>query len=374
MTMGESTPIVRVDGLWVAYRGQRGEVPAVRGVSFDVGPGETVGLIGESGSGKSTISLAIMGLLPANAKVIGGTIQLSGGGNGRTASPGHGPKVRGAGVPRADPASQPTVDLLQLSDRQLRTFRWSAVALVPQGAISALNPVLRVGEHFEETAAAHEYPLAAARAQARELIERVRLDPDQTWRAYPHELSGGMRQRVLIALALLLRPRLLVLDEPTTALDTITQRSILDVLQELRRSEDLAILFISHDLAVAAELSDRIVTMYAGQVVEVGMTAELVARSHHPYTIGLLEAIPRLHGDNAGVRAIPGSPPDLARLPAGCPFVPRCPLAATVCIEQDPDLVAIATRHSVACHRWAEAGALRVVKDDARRDGEAASA
>jgi len=373
MTKVESVPIVRVDGLWVAYRAQRGEVPAVRGVSFDIGPGETVGLIGESGSGKSTIALTIMGLLPANAKVIGGTIQLTDGGNGRTANAGHGQLVRGAGAQGTDRAGEPTVDLLQLTERQLRAFRWSAVALVPQGSISALNPVLRVGEHFEETAAAHDQPLAAARLRARELLERVRLDPARMWRAYPHELSGGMRQRVLIALALLLRPPLLILDEPTTALDTITQRSILDVLQELRRSEDLAILFVSHDLAVAAELSDRIVTTYAGHVVEVGMTAELVARSQHPYTIGLLEAIPRLNADNTGVRAIPGAPPDLARLPAGCPFEPRCPLAAAICVDRDPELVVIAPGHSVACHRWGEAGALRRAKADARY-GEAASA
>ena len=359
MTMVETAPIVRVDGLWVAYRGQRGEVPAVRGVSFDIGPGETVGLIGESGSGKSTIALAIMGLLPANARVIDGQIQLSAGAE----RPAKG----------ADRANEATVDLLRLSDRQLRGIRWSAVALVPQGAISALNPVLRVGEHFEETAAAHHHPLAAARVRAHELLERVRLDPDRTWRAYPHELSGGMRQRVLIALALLLRPRLLILDEPTTALDTITQRSILDVLRELRRSEDLAILFVSHDLAVAAELSDRTVTMYAGRVVEVGGTADLISRSRHPYTIGLLEAIPRLHGDNTSVRAIPGSPPDLARLPPGCPFEPRCPLAATICVQRDPELVEIVPRHSVACHRWSEAGALRADKDDGRHR-EAASA
>ena len=373
MTMGESAPIVRVDDLWVAYRGQRGEVAAVRGVSFDVGPGETVGLIGESGSGKSTIALTIMGLLPANAKVIGGRIQLANGSNGRSATAGPSSTVRGVGTRGESPAKPPNVDLLQLPERQLRAFRWSAVALVPQGAISALNPVLRVGEHFEETAAANGSTADVARSRARELLERVRLDPDRTWRAYPHELSGGMRQRVLIALALLLRPRLLILDEPTTALDTITQRSILDVLQDLRRSEDLAILFVSHDLAVAAELSDRIVTMYAGHVVEVGTTAELVVRSQHPYTIGLLEAIPRLHADNTGVRAIPGSPPDLARLPAGCPFEPRCPLAAAICVEQDPQLVPIALRHSVACHRWAEAGTLRRVKTDAERQGIASA-
>jgi peptide/nickel transport system ATP-binding protein len=373
MTIRESAPIVRVDDLWVTYRGQRGEVPAVRGASFEIGPGETVGLIGESGSGKSTIALAIMGLLPANAAVIDGRILLRNGGAGQEPNAGYGSRLRGADRRGEDHPSDPSVDLLRLPERQLQAFRWSAVALVPQGAISALNPVLRVGEHFEETAAAKRHPLEAARARARELLERVRLDPDRTWRAYPHELSGGMRQRALIALALLLQPRLLILDEPTTALDTITQRSILDVLQDLRHSEDLAILFVSHDLAVAAELSDRVVTMYAGRVVEVGTTAEILRQSHHPYTIGLLEAIPRLHADNAGVRAIPGSPPDPARLPAGCPFEPRCPLAVAICAERDPGLVAMAPSHLVACHRWAEAGALHRLKDVARL-GEAASA
>ena len=325
---------VAVDRLSIEYRGQGGRVRAVRSVSFEVGRGETVGLIGESGSGKSTVALALLRLLPPNGEVTGGRITLT-------------------------TPTEPAIDVLRLSERQLRSFRWSACALVPQGAISALNPLLRVGEHVDETAAAHDYPSANARARARELLQRVRLDPDRAWRAYPHELSGGMRQRVQIALALLLAPRLLILDEPTTALDTITQRSVLEALRELRRTEDLSLLFISHDLAVAAELCDRIVTMYAGRVVEAGPTIELVSRSRHPYTIGLLEAIPRLGGDNAGVHAIPGSPPDLGHLPPGCPFEPRCPLAAAICTEADPDLVTIGLDHAAACHRWREAGILR---------------
>ena len=182
----------------------------------------------------------------------------------------------------------------------------------------------------------------------------MRLEPKRIWRAYPHELSGGMRQRVLIALALLLEPRLLVLDEPTTALDILTQRAILDVLHELRSRSDFSLVFISHDLAVATELCDRIVTMYAGRAVEVGPTDALMREPRHPYTIALIRAVPTLGGSDANIAAIPGSPPDLVSLPSGCPFAPRCPLATEICWANDPPLFEVGPGHVAACHHWIE--------------------
>ena len=326
-------PVLSVSDLSVQYRSARGRVRGASHVSFDVGRGEAVALIGESGSGKSTVALALMRLLPANADV-----------------------TSGSAVFRDEAGER---DILQLSARGLEAFRWRDCALVPQGAISALNPVMRISEHFADTAQAHDYLAGRALAErAAELFDRVRLDSARVWRAYPHELSGGMRQRVLIALALLLNPRLLILDEPTTALDILTQRSILDVLHELRRSSDFSLVFISHDLAVATELCDRVVTMYAGRTVEIGPTPVVMASPRHPYTIALLRAVPTIEDADADVAAIPGSPPDLVDLPAGCPFAPRCPLARELCWTDDPTLLTVATGHLAACHFWQEAGAL----------------
>ena len=326
------TTALTIDGLTIAYRTNRGRVRAVRELSFEVGPGESVGLIGESGSGKSTVALAIMRLLPPNAEVTGGHIEVPG-------EPG-----------------EATRDVLALTERQLRSFRWAACSLVPQGAISALNPVMRVAEHFEDTAAAHNYLSGTElERRGRDLLSSVRLDADRVWRAYPHELSGGMRQRVLIALALLLSPRLLILDEPTTALDILTQRSILDILTTIRGSAAFSMLFISHDLPVAAEVCQRIVTMYAGRAIEAAPTRHLMTAPRHPYSIALIRAVPSLTGAGGQLAAIPGSPPDLQHLPVGCAFTPRCPLAISVCHEVDPPLTGIAPDHKVACHRWADA-------------------
>jgi peptide/nickel transport system ATP-binding protein len=326
--------VLTVRDLSVEYRGARGRVRAAHRVTFEVAPREAVALIGESGSGKSTVALALMQLLSPNAEVVRGDVEF----RGRDGLVTH---------------------VLALSEAQLEGFRWSGCALVPQGAISALNPVMRMSEHFEDTAAAHGYLHGSALVErAAELLRDVRLEPKRVWRAYPHELSGGMRQRVLIALALLLEPRLLVLDEPTTALDILTQRAILDVLHELRSRSDFSLIFISHDLAVATELCDRIVTMYAGRAVEVGPTEALMREPRHPYTIALLRSVPTLDGSDADIAAIPGSPPDLVSLPPGCPFAPRCPLATDICRTVDPPLVGVGPGHAAACHHWMEARSL----------------
>lgn len=331
--MASAETVLDVHDLTVLYRGRRGDVPALRSVSMEVRRGETVALIGESGSGKTTLGLALIGLLPPSAQITQGRV-----------------------VYHREPASGPPIDVLKLSGRQLRRFRWQACAMVFQGAQNAFNPVLRIAEHFRDTAHAHGYLRGRAlEERAQPLLQLVRLDPERVWRAFPHELSGGMRQRVLIALSLLLSPQLLILDEPTTALDILTQRSIIDVLKSLRQQLNVSMIFISHDLALAAELADRVATMYAGRIIETAATRTLFDVPAHPYTIGLINAIPSIAGPPADLTAIPGSPPDLAALPRGCPFHPRCPLADDRSRAEEPPLLAAGMDHQVACWHWEQA-------------------
>jgi peptide/nickel transport system ATP-binding protein len=248
--------------------------------------------------------------------------------------------------------------VLSLNGGDLRQFRWRECAMVFQSALNALNPVLRVSEHFADTARAHGYmpgQRVALRERSLKLLSMVRLDPDRVWRSFPHELSGGMRQRVLIALALLLEPQLLILDEPTTALDILTQRNIMDVLKELRSKLGFSMLFISHDLALAAELADRVATVYAGKIIEIGDVRTIFRNPNHPYTIGLIKAVPTLTSDQSTLVSVPGSPPDLIQLPTGCKFHPRCPLASERCIQEEPELVEVKAGHQVACWHWPDA-------------------
>ncbi len=318
-----------VRDLSVAYPAQRGLVQAVRRVSFDVRRGEALALIGESGSGKTTLGLSLVRLLGAGARIGGGQILYQSR---------HSPQ---------------TIDVLTLTPKQLRRFRWQECALVVQAALNALNPVLRISEHFAETARAHGYLQGRALiARAAELLHMVRLDPQRIWRAYPHELSGGMRQRVLIALSLLLTPQLLILDEPTTALDILTQRTIIDILKELRHTLGFAMIVISHDLALAAELADRVATFYAGTIVEIGDRRTVFTMPAHPYTAGLLKAVPTLAARREQLTPIPGAPPDLIDLPQGCAFHPRCPLASEQCRRAEPPLEPIGDGVQVACWHW----------------------
>lgn len=334
-----SEPVLSVRDLSIVYQARRGQVQAVRSISFDVERGEAVALIGESGSGKTTVGLGLMHLLPAMAKVLGGNVKYRRHSNGS-----------------ADAA----IEVLSLTGDSLRQFRWHECAMVFQSALNALNPVLRVSEHFMDTAKAHGY-LSAYRQTAElkqrslQLLSMVRLDAARVWPSFPHELSGGMRQRVLIALALLLEPQLLILDEPTTALDILTQRNIMEVLKELRQKLGFAMLFISHDLALAAELADRVATVYAGRIIEIGDVRTIFRNPHHPYTIGLIKAVPTLTSDKSALVSVPGSPPDLIQLPTGCKFHPRCPLADERCRREDPDLTELESGHKVACWHWPEA-------------------
>jgi len=334
-------PILSVRDLSIAYQARRGQVQAVRNISFDVARGESVALIGESGSGKTTIGLGLMHLLPTTAKVMGGSIIYR-----------H--RLNGSGLASGE------VEVLSLKGGNLRQFRWHECAMVFQSALNALNPVLRISEHFEDTAKAHGYlsgprETSALRERSLKLLSMVRLDPQRVWHSFPHELSGGMRQRVLIALALLLEPQLLILDEPTTALDILTQRNIMDVLKELRRQLGFSMLFISHDLALAAELADRVATVYAGEIIEIGDVRTIFRNPRHPYTIGLIRAVPTLTSDRSDLVSVPGSPPDLIQLPSGCKFHPRCPLVDERSRREEPVLTEITPGHSVACWRWPEA-------------------
>lgn len=334
-------PILSVRNLSIAYQARRGQVQAVRNISFDVERGEAVALIGESGSGKTTVGLGLMHLLPATAKIVGGSVVYRRYNNG------------------SNSASRET-EVLNLRGDTLRHFRWRECAMVFQSALNALNPVLRISEHFADTAKAHGYlsgyrQKTALRERSLRLLSMVRLDPERVWHSFPHELSGGMRQRVLIALALLLEPQLLILDEPTTALDILTQRNIMDVLKELRSKLGFSMLFISHDLALAAELADRVATVYAGEIIEIGNVRTIFQRPYHPYTIGLIKAVPTLTTDKSSLVSVPGSPPDLIQLPTGCKFHPRCPLADERSRREEPKLTEVEPGHQVACWHWPHA-------------------
>ncbi len=317
--------MLQVRDLDVTYTARRGNVQAVRNVSFELRAGETLAFIGESGCGKSTLNLALLRLLPKNGSIDRGSILYT----------------------RRD---GDIVDISKLGKEAMRQFLWAECSMVFQGALNSLNPVIRVCDMVFDTADAHNMSRTEARNRAFDLFERVKLDPARVFKAYPHELSGGMRQRVLLATALLLRPQIVIMDEPTTAVDILTQRSILDVLQQMRQELQFSTIFISHDLAVAAEIADRIATMYAGELVEVGPVDEVFYHPRHAYTLSLLNAAPRLSAGKEELESIPGSPPDLIDPPTGCKFNPRCTFATEICKRERPQLSAEADHHAVACH------------------------
>ena len=322
------TPILAVRDLSIDYGTRRGAVHAVRDVSFEVEKGETVAIIGESGSGKTTLAISLIRLSPRSARITKGQLLYTN--------------------------ERETVDLGTLPEDELRQFRWRECAMVFQSALNSFNPVISVWEQFADTGRAHGMKdPKAVHARAEELLELVRLDPKRVLRSYPHELSGGTKQRVLIALSLLLKPQLIILDEPTTALDILTQRSIIDLLGQLKRGLGFSMIFISHDLSIAAELADRMITMYAGTVVERASVTDLFYRPRHPYSVALLRAVPRVSGIIGSLASIPGSPPDLIRLPPGCTYVARCPLAISACSDREPDLGPVDTpHHDARCIRW----------------------
>ena len=319
---GAASKALEVTELTVEYREKNRTVHAVTGLSLALGQGETVALIGESGCGKTTAALAILGMLPASAVVASGTVTVT-------------------------TEERPT-NLLALAPDELRALRWRHVAYVPQGSISALNPIQTVGRHFLQTAQAHDMTRRAAERRAYELLAAVHLEPDRIWSSYPHELSGGTRQRVVIALAMLLEPAVIVLDEPTTALDVITQEAVLKTLLELQAETGVSYLAITHDLAVATAIADEVITMYAGRAVEYGTAEDVLAGPLHPYTRGLMSSMPAVDSDLVA-EPIGGYPPSLSSLPPGCSFHPRCPLAEDRCRVAGPPELARVQDRRVAC-------------------------
>src|SRR5215213_6204457 len=299
--------VLSVRDLEIGYTTDRGKVQAVRGVSFDLGYDESLAFIGESGSGKTTLGLSLVRLLPQNASIARGEIVF------RT-------------------ASEEALDLTTLDDEALRRFRWGECAMVFQSALNALNPVMRIRDHFADTAKDHGETNGSLKGhalteRATECLQMVQLDPDRVLASFPHELSGGMRQRVII-----------------------------EVLMDLKDEHRFAMIFVSHDLSLAAELADRVATTYAGRIVELGAVEQLFYHPRHPYTIGLLDAVPTLAGEQQELSSIPGSPPDLIDLPTGCKFHPRCPYATDKCREEDPPLIEVAPAQTAACWHWEKVG------------------
>jgi oligopeptide/dipeptide ABC transporter ATP-binding protein len=306
-----SDPLLTVRGLTVEARNGGRAVEIVSEVSFAVAAGETVGIVGETGSGKSMTMLSVMGLLPT-------------------------PPMRiGAGEVRFDGR-----DLVQLADEELRRIRGADVAMVYQDPMTSLNPVMRIGDQVAEAMTAHGVPGDEARRRTRDALARVGIPaPERTARAYPHEFSGGMRQRAMIAMALALEPRLLIADEPTTALDVTTQQQILTLVKDLRERNGMAIVWVTHDLSVVARLADRVCVMYAGRIVEHGSARRIFRAPEHPYTASLLGSLPKpLGAERPPLEQIPGAPPDPGHLPSGCPFHPRCRQARDRCAVDPPAL------------------------------------
>jgi peptide/nickel transport system ATP-binding protein len=319
--------LLRLDDLSVEYVLPDRRVRAVDGVSLSIAPGEILGLAGESGCGKSTLANAVLQILKPPAEISGGEILFRG------------------------------ENLVGMSKQQMRRVRWRHVSLVFQSAMNVLNPVMRVGDQFVDMFQAHDrIRRSDALTRAGDLLEMVGLERGRV-RSYPHELSGGMRQRVVIAMALALEPELIVMDEPTTALDVVVQREILQELETLKQQLGFALLFITHDLSLLVEFSDRIAIMYAGEIVESAPSEALFHRPLHPYTAGLMRSFPPLTGPILPLVGIPGSPPNLAQPPTGCRFHPRCPhcTPATPALyarqtTERPLLREIEPRHRVACH------------------------
>lgn len=319
-----TAPLLKVENLQTCLFTSAGVVRAVRSVSFHVHRGETVGLVGESGSGKSMTALSLMRLVPdPPGRIVGGSVRFDG------------------------------RELLTLPPREMQKIRGGKMAMVFQDPFSALNPTMTLGEQVVEAIRAHR-PLSRREAQERalDLFRAVHLpSPEIRMRQYPHQVSGGQRQRVMIALAFSTSPALLLADEPTTALDVTVQAQIMALMADFQKRTNAAILLITHDLGLVAEMCDRLLVMYAGQIVEEGSVEQMFRAPKHPYTVGLLESLPQRNPERgARLPSIPGQPPDLAALPPGCPFAARCPRVMEVCRTQEPGWTHVAPGQSVRCH------------------------
>lgn len=313
--------LLEVNNLRTHFFTTRGVVRGVDGVSFTIEKGEVLGLAGESGCGKSTLGYSLIRLVPPPGKIVGGRIELDG------------------------------MELTSMNENVFRKeIRWKKISMVFQGAMNALNPVYTIGYQMMEPFRYHtDIPENEAKEIIAKYLEYVGLDPEIVNR-YPHELSGGMKQRVMIAMALLLEPDLVIADEPTTALDVIVQAQIINLLKKLKKDLGISLIFITHDLSILAEVSDKIAIMYAGKIVEIGDSDRIYKDPKHPYTQKLLAAIPRVHEKVERLEFIPGAPPNLANPPPGCRFHPRCPYASSICREKEPERTVLSDGREVYCH------------------------
>lgn len=312
--------MLEVEHLKTYYYTYRGIVKAVDDVSFKLREGESLGIAGESGCGKSTLAYSLLKLVPPPGRIAGGKIVIDG------------------------------VDVTRMSEAEVRgKVRWKKISMVFQGAMNALNPVYTVGYQLAEPLIYHKgYTRKEAIEKAKKYLQLVGLSPDIVNR-YPHELSGGMKQRVVIAMALILQPKIVIADEPTTALDVVVQAQILNLLKKLQKELGISIILITHDLSIIAELADKVAIMYAGKIVEFGPLEKIYLEPQHPYTQALLKSIPRLRGEKSKLEWIPGTPPDLRNPPPGCRFAPRCKFAMDICRRQEPPEVQLSPDHRVLC-------------------------
>lgn len=318
------TPLLNVSGLKTHYFIEFGVVKAVDGVNVELDKGECLGIAGESGCGKSTLALSILKLIKPPGRIVDGKILFN------------------------------ETDLLPLPPKEMRKIRWCKIAMVFQGALNALNPVYTLGTQIVEAIMNHlDYSKEEARNRTIKLLESVGLS-SSNFRSYPHELSGGMRQRGLIAMALSCDPEILIADEPTTAVDVVTQAQILTLMKDLQKQRNLSLIVISHDLSILAQICDRLAIMYAGKIVENADIETVYSKPAHPYTRALIDAFPSVRGPKRPLRTLPGEPPDLINLPKGCAFHPRCPQALAICHEVEPEITEIGSEHYVACHLYGE--------------------
>lgn len=323
--------IVNIEKLNIEYKLPGWSLRAVRDVDLGVPRGKVTAIVGESGSGKSTLMSALLGCISSPGEVTGGSIVFHS-------------------------ASDGDIELGKLDAAGWNAYRWEKTSMVFQASQNSLNPLMRIGDQFYETAYYHNRykNRKDLDVRAREVLDFVRLDPEKVLRAYPHELSGGMKQRVMIALAVLLDPELIILDEPTTALDVVIQNYIFTLLKKLNKERGITMILLTHDISVVATFADYVAVMYAGRIVEFGQVDEIYYRAKHPYTRALISATPSLISPPEAMQPIPGSPPDMRNLPKGCPFAPRCACVKDVCGEQEPGETVFENGHRTLCHLYGE--------------------
>ena len=325
---GGNKVLLSIRNLTVEFRIPRGILRAVDNVCLDVYEGEVLGLAGESGCGKSVLAHAILGIVDPNGYIKHGKVIFK--------------------------EDEREIDILSLSKEKLRRFRWSKISIVFQGALNSFNPVIRIKDHFMDTMKDHKGRISekSVLKLASNLLKEVRLDASQVLKMFPHELSGGMKQRTLIALSFILGPKLIILDEPTSALDVLTQKFIVSLLRKIHEETNLTMIFITHDLAVLAEIADRIAIMYLGNIVEIADTYKIFYEPKHPYTEALIKSIPSVTGPLEEIKPLPGPLPDPVHPPPGCKFHPRCPYKTEICKKVKPELINIGGDHFVACHKY----------------------